>query len=241
MIIGVVTPSYLRARLLKRFLRRMPRQTFRDWRLVVVHDGPAPEVEAIVGRARAGDSRMAYAHTERTARDYGVSPRIEGVRHLMREVGPDYCVFWDDDNYFSRHALARIVDAIEGAGRPDLLLVPIRLDTILAPPRGVPIEELTWGQIDTGCLVVRPRLALEGYQDILDCAARDSCAVGRNTDFRVFQYIRDRKAGCRIELASCRPIGIHDGLRTPVYIRGILGIPPLGLAPRILRRDRWSR
>jgi hypothetical protein len=153
---------------------------------------------------------------------------------------PDYCVLWDDDNYFSKHALSRIVDAIEKAGRPDLLLVPFRLQTELAPPRGVPIEELTWGQIDTGCLVVKPELGLAGYEDILETASKNARPVERNTDFRVFKYIRDRRADCRIRLASCEPIGIHDGLRMPVRIRGVLGIPPLGLVPRILRRDAWS-
>ena len=64
MIIGIVTPSYLRVKFLKRFLRLMPRQTYTDWRLIVVHDGPSLEVKSFVDRAREQDSRIAYAQTQ---------------------------------------------------------------------------------------------------------------------------------------------------------------------------------
>jgi hypothetical protein len=134
MTIGVITPTYLRTRFLWRFLRTMPRQTYPDWRLLVVHDGPNPAVEALVDQAR--DPRIGYAHTERKTNDYGVSPRLEGLRRMIGEVGPEYCVFWDDDNLFSRHALRRIVDALDQGGRPDLLLVPIRNNEKILPPSG---------------------------------------------------------------------------------------------------------
>lgn len=230
MLIGIVTPSYLREKVLRRFLRRMSLQTYRDWKLVVVHDGPNPAIEAIVGEARARDPRFAYTHTERRSNNYGASPRAEGLRFLIREVSPDYCVFWDDDNYFWKGALRRIAAAIEQAGRPDLLLVPIRYDHRILPPPGVTPDQISWGQVDTGCLVARPRIALESYEDMLENFANQADPKFFYTqDARCFLYIRDQVPGVKIGMASMRPIGVHNGLIPSVFVRSLLGIPPLGL------------
>jgi hypothetical protein len=241
MIIGVVTPSYLRMKFLRRFLRLMPRQTYRDWRLIVVHDGPNPEAQALVERARARDSRIAYAHTEGRSNNYGVTPRLEGLRYMIREVGADYCVLWDDDNYFSRGALRWIADRIEAAGHPDLLLVPIRFETTQAPPTDVPIEKLGYAQVDTGCIVVKPQLAVEGYEHMLRTSPTDDPMYYFTQDLRLFQHIRDEMSGVKIAVAHGRPIGIHDGLRIPIFIRSNLKMPRLGILPYLFRRDVYSK
>ncbi len=78
MRIGVITPTYVRPKLLNRFLRRMQQQTYPDWRLVVVHDGPNEDIERLVRRASEQDARVAYTHTDRRSNNYGVTPRAEG-------------------------------------------------------------------------------------------------------------------------------------------------------------------
>ena len=167
MIIGIVTPSYLRVKFLKRFLRLMPRQTYTDWRLIVVHDGPSLEVKSFVDRAREQDSRIAYAQTQERTNNYGVTPRAEGLRYMIREVGADYCVLWDDDCYFHKNALQQIVNSLEEAGRPDLLLVPMRYRRKLVPNPGASPDQLDWGDLDTGSIILRPKLGLDGYEELL--------------------------------------------------------------------------
>lgn len=240
MIIGIVTPSYLRVKFLKRFLRLMPRQTYTDWRLIVVHDGPSLEVKSFVDRAREQDSRIAYAQTQERANNYGVTPRAEGLRYMIREVDADYCVLWDDDCYFHKNALQQIVNSLEEAGRPDLLLVPMRYRRKLVPNPGASPDQLDWGDLDTGSIILRPKLGLEGYEELLKKDSNYFCGDGLCQDFRLFLYIREERPDVRIRVASCRPIGVHDGLRTQVYIRNLFGIPPLGIGSRILRRDVWS-
>jgi glycosyltransferase involved in cell wall biosynthesis len=237
MTIGVITPTYQRARLLRKFLARMERQSYPGWRLIVVHDGPDDAIKSLVDRARRADSRIAFSHTERRTNNYGVSPRIEGLHHMIRGVGADYCVFWDDDNLFSRHALGRIAAAIVETDHPDLLLMPIRSDRRVLPPRGVPVESLDWGQVDTGCLVVRPALALESYESMLKLYPDGNPSVFYTQDFKLFKLIREARPTPRIRLASGRPIGVHDGLRFTVYLRSVFAIKPLGLANRFFKRD----
>ncbi len=160
---------------------------------------------------------------------------------MIREAQPDYCVFWDDDNLFWKHAIARIVAALEEAGRPDLLLVPIRYGKEMKPPGGVAIEQLTWGDVDTATMVVRPEVGLESYEHMLRTYHEEEPKFFYTQDARCFLHIRDQLPGVRIAAAGGGPIAMHDGLRTTVYVRNLLGLPPLGIASRFLRRDASSR
>lgn len=234
---GIIVPTYERTKYLKRLLPRMASQTHPGWRLIVVHDGPNENMGSLVDEARARDSRISYGHTERRANNFGVSPRIEGLRHMIREGVADYCVFWDDDNYFSRHALARIAAALAEADHPDLLLMPILCERRVWPPPGIPVEGLDWGHVDTACLVVRPTLALDCYEQMLKTHGDEGPHFFYTQDFRLFKTIRESRPAPRITIATGRPIGIHDGLRRTVYVRHMLGIPSFGLVNRMFTRD----
>ena len=163
----VVTPTFRREALLHRFLKRIRKQTYRDWKLVVIHDGPSPPTQALVARFRALDPRIEYMHTAAWTNDMGVSPRHEGVRRVLEGKPPDYCLFWDDDNFFAIDALKRVTDALEASGRPELLIVSMRYRGRDLPPRDIPVSKLIPGQIDMGSLVIRPLLALSAYADLV--------------------------------------------------------------------------
>lgn len=230
--ICVVTPTYRREALLRRFLERIRRQTYPHWRLVVVHDGPNPSVAALVARYRAADPRIEYLETAAPFNDTGVTPRLEGARHALAGDPPDYCVFWDDDNYFDTDALRKIAEAVESAGRPDLLIVSMDYRGRIVPPRGVAVAALAPGQVDTANLVIRPGLARAGYEEVLRKKAASPGLNIYTSDFMVFDYVRGLASAPRIRAATDILVGFHDGLRWGPYLRQRLGIPPLGLAGR---------
>jgi glycosyltransferase involved in cell wall biosynthesis len=228
----VITPTYRRETLLRRFLKRICKQTYRNWRLVVVHDGPNPSTEGLVSRFRADDPRIEYTHTATRTNDTGVSPRHEGARHAIAQGPPDYCVFWDDDNYFALDALELIVDALDSAVRPDLLMVSMQYGTRILPPRDVPVSALVPGQVDTANLVISPRLALAAYADVLREKAENPGKDIYTSDYMVFDFLRRQRPVISIGQALDVLVGFHDGLRWRPYIRHLLGIPPLHLADR---------
>jgi len=98
----IITPTYHRESLLVRFLKQVKSQTYGCWRLLVVHDGPNPLTEQLVGRFRALDPRIEYLNIPTRGNDFGVTPRLEALRHAVRTHPPDYAVSWDDDDYFVR-------------------------------------------------------------------------------------------------------------------------------------------
>src|SRR4051812_32034160 len=107
--LGIVTPTFRRPTLLRRFLNRLLRQSYPHWRAVIVHDGPSREIAALVEKYTARDNRITYLQTKPAANDVGVTPRHAGASHFASLTDlPDYCIFWDDDNYFATAALQKI-------------------------------------------------------------------------------------------------------------------------------------
>jgi hypothetical protein len=97
------------------------------------------------------------------------------------------------------------------------------------------------GDVDTACLVLKPHIAVECFDVMLKNHAGKGPDAFYTIDIQFFLHVRDQMPGARINVASCRPIAVHDGLRIPVYIRSLFGLPSLGIARRILRRDLWSK
>src|SRR3954468_3264447 len=93
--LGIVTPTFRRPKLLRRFLNRLLRQTYPHWRAVIVHDGPSAEIAALVSPFMLRDGRITYLQTQIAANDVGVTPRHAGASHFTNLTdAPDYCIFW---------------------------------------------------------------------------------------------------------------------------------------------------
>lgn len=228
---GIVTPTLDRRTLLSRHLRRVRKQTYRQWQLLVVHDGPSATMREVVEDFQRADPRISYLETPALGNDSGVTPRLEGICHFIaRQPFPDYVVFWDDDNAYATDALERIAASLERAEWPDLLLVGVRYGTEMIPPANVPIQSLKVGQIDTASLVFRPLLARDAYASVRQHLTVAREEVLRFNDFLAYRYV-DRLDPPRI---IARDAGIfvcqHDGLRMGPYIRTALRIPPLSIA-----------
>jgi glycosyltransferase involved in cell wall biosynthesis len=228
---GIITPTFNRRVLLRRYLRRVGLQTYRQWRLLVVHDGPNPSVRSLVEGFGRSDSRVAYLETEVSAANSGVTPRLEGVSQLVAaDPAPDYVVFWDDDNDYAVDALERIAVAVEAADRPDLLLVGVKYGSEIIPPADVPLQALTVGQVDTASLIFRPSLARDAFASVQRHMELAPEEVLHFCDFLAYQYVNQlvppRSVKRDVSVLVCR----HDGLRWGPFIRQALGIPRLGLA-----------
>ena len=228
---GIVTPTFNRPVLLRRHLQRMGRQTYRQWRLLVVHDGPNPSIRSLVEGFGQSDLRIGYTETEVAAKNAGLTPRLKGIEHLeAAHPAPDYVLSWDDDNAYAVDALERIAAALEVAGRPDLLLVCVKYGSKIIPPAGLPVRSLMVGQVDTASMIFRPSLAKEAYTSVNRRSEATRDQPVRFDDFLVYQYVTrltpPRSIARDVGVVVCQ----HDGLRWGPFIRLALGIPPLGVA-----------
>jgi glycosyltransferase involved in cell wall biosynthesis len=228
---GIITPTFNRPVLLRRHLQRISKQSYHQWRLLVIHDGPNPSIRSLVDEFRKTDERLTYTETAVAAKNAGLTPRLIGIKHFSASNNPpDYLLSWDDDNSYSVDALERIANALELAGLPDLLLVCVKYGAKFIPPADVPIRSLAVGQIDTASLIFRPSLAKEAYSNVHQRWEDTPKAAVRFDDFLAYRYVTELIPPRSIARDTGVLVCQHDGLRWGPYIRTALGIPPLGLA-----------
>ena len=231
--IAIVTPTYRRTSFLAPFVRQVIRQDYGAWRLVIVHDGDDRQTRDLVKGFAARDGRIHFANTDQRANDFGITPRLLGVKLIANGDLADYTVFWDDDNAFFPGALTSIVHSLEYYGMPEVLLVPVRYQNSTRPHPG-PVEHLRVGQVDMANFVVRSPLAARVYEEVWQRVRRDGRPYIQ--DFLFLDALRRELGPGHIRQANCRPLGRYDGLRILEAMRWKLGIPYLGLS-----RFPWFR
>lgn len=74
-------------------------QTYENWELVLVHDGPAEELDAASRLAIESDPRIRFFETEARANDWGHTPRQFAFDKLKSAVDCDFVVVTNSDNY----------------------------------------------------------------------------------------------------------------------------------------------
>ena len=231
--IAIVTPTYRRTSLLASFIRQVVRQDYEAWKLVIVHDGVDLKTHDLVKCFTTEDGRIYFANTDKRANDFGITPRLLGVKLIDSCDLADYTVFWDDDNSFFTGALSAIVRALESSGNPDALLVPIYYQNTTLP-RSLPVQQLGIGQIDMANFVVRSDLAPRLYEQVWKRVLNKERSYTQ--DFLFLDVLRKELGPTRIRHANCQPIGRYDGLRIIETLRWKCGIPYLGLS-----RFSWFR
>lgn len=234
--IGIITPTYSRNRLLKRFIHQICRQHYQNWRLVVVHDGPNPETQAMVAQFASQDQRITYLELETRANDSGTTPRFQGANYLATQEQVDYLVFWDDDNSFRRDALAQINADLLTKGCPKMLLVPFWHENKLLPPQPIDLDQIHAGLIDSANPVVRAELGAKCFAQVVQ-QIQQHPEKAYISDFLFFAELREYLPPSEILFATNLPaIGTHDGLRLIQGLRWALRIPSLRLG-----RYAWYR
>ena len=175
-----------------------------------MHDGPnAAFYNDYVARTPS-DSRIRFSLTERRTGDMGNSQRMQVLSEAAAKAGPDdYCVLWDDDNYFHPGALSLIAETLAGTGYPDLLLVPLKHRGKVLPPADKKISELARGDLDSGCFVLRAA-CYESIRPTLQ--AVEDCYL---FDLTLFKAMRTG-GGAVVGGFAMPPVGEYDGLHASV-------------------------
>ena len=96
--IGVVIPCYNSEKYIEKTIDSLKKQTFVDWKCVIVNDGSTDNSEEIILKCIDSDKRFSYIKQE----NQGVPPRNVGIRSLDSKY--IFCLDSDDiidENYFS--------------------------------------------------------------------------------------------------------------------------------------------
>lgn len=95
-MISCITTTYKRPKLLKRAIESVLKQTYEDWELIVVHDGPADEETTKLMRAyEDADDRIKMIELFENHGNH-TKPKNHGIL----ESGGEYICYLDDDNEY---------------------------------------------------------------------------------------------------------------------------------------------
>ena len=111
--VAVIIPTFNRPKFLPEAIESVQRQTFQDWRLVIVGDGSGPETEAAVAPF-LDDPRIAFIPQTRSG---SANARTRGIS----ETSAQLIAYLDDDNLWYPDFLARAVDCMASNPTVDVL------------------------------------------------------------------------------------------------------------------------
>ena len=119
-VVTIILPTFNRARFLPEAFASIDAQTFRDWELIVVDDGSTDDTEAVV---RAWSDRIdRHLHYVKQENRGAYGARNTGLDHATGE----YVAFFDSDDLWLPHHLARCVEALTRSAEVDWIYAACR-------------------------------------------------------------------------------------------------------------------
>lgn len=94
--LAIIAASYRNYRSVHVLIHSLLCQTLQNWHLLLVHDGPDPQMRAEVARYIETNPRIEMLETPTRHNDYGHSPRGYGLERAKSE----FVMFTNDDNYY---------------------------------------------------------------------------------------------------------------------------------------------
>ncbi len=169
--IGVVTRTKDRAVLLRRALESVQKQTYNNWRLVVVNDGgDRDSVDWLVEKIFAGDERVQVVH-------HAVSKGMEAASNAgISTLKTDYVLIHDDDDSLAPEFMSAMAATMVDKQRtfPSIKGIACRINTVYETVIGneITIERIepfkSWhsDSLDEGFLSVQKMLVRNQFPPI---------------------------------------------------------------------------
>jgi len=119
-LVTIILPTFNRARFLPEAFASIDAQTFRDWELIVIDDGSTDDTEAVVRAWSERIDRPLHYLKQENRGAYGA--RNTGLDHATGE----YVAFFDSDDLWLPHHLARCVEALTRSEHVDWVYAACR-------------------------------------------------------------------------------------------------------------------
>ena len=154
--VSMICVAYRRPVQIKVTIASMLAQTFQDWELLVIHDGPegAEEIRSVCDLF--ADSRIRFENTEVRYNDFGHSLRELG----LSKVTGEFVGHTNDDNYYAPVYLERMVAGLESG------FDFVYCNMLHSYGGWTPVDTVPrWGQIDGGGWLARKSILPVQWKD----------------------------------------------------------------------------
>ncbi|HCR30416.1 MAG TPA: hypothetical protein DIV79_10405 [Opitutae bacterium] len=136
-------------------------QTYENWELLFIHDGPSSELGELERNIIASDNRIRFFETKSRANDWGHTPRQKGFEQVSDHIAGEFIVVSNSDNYHVPGYIEKMLEAFD--------------DTTDAVYCNMSHDYYSWRNFDTrleysfidcGCVMARREIALAaGWND----------------------------------------------------------------------------
>ena len=136
-------------------------QTYDNWELLFIHDGPSGKMGEIGKRIIESDKRIRFIETDRRANDWGHTPRQKGFEEVKENIEGDFLVVTNSDNYHVPGFIEKMLEAFDSS--TDAVYCNMSHDYYSWRNFETRLE---YSFIDCGCVMARKKVALAaGWND----------------------------------------------------------------------------
>lgn len=136
-------------------------QTYDNWELLFVHDGPSKEMGKIDKSIIESDKRIHFIETDKRANDWGHTPRQRGFEQVASRIDGDFLVVSNSDNYHVPGFVEKMLEAFDET--TDAVYCDMSHDYYSWRNFETRLE---YSFIDCGCVMARREIALAaGWND----------------------------------------------------------------------------
>lgn len=137
-------------------------QTYTNWELLFIHDGPSDELDENSKAIIESDARIRFMETAQRAKDWGHTPRQIGFEELRKNNGSgDFLVVTNSDNYHVPGYIEKMLEHFDDGTQA------VYCDMVHEYYSWRNFEtRLEYSFIDCGCVMARSNTALKaGWND----------------------------------------------------------------------------
>jgi hypothetical protein len=156
-MVDIIAVTYGQNEILKCFINSIKSQTSNKWRLILIHDGPNPNLrEELINENYLNDSKIEF---------YEYSSRTENYGHILRKWGVEnhikneYVLITNGDNYYIPNMIEEVLKRNEDFIYFDLVHSHKNPRNHNKSTYGYMDTKLSCSNIDMGCVVIKSDLA----------------------------------------------------------------------------------
>jgi glycosyltransferase involved in cell wall biosynthesis len=156
MILDILCVTYNQNESLKCFINSIKSQTNPNWRLIIVHDGPNPNLKLDLLNNNYLTNNVLFIEYPHRTQNYGHHLRAWGLKNFVEN---DYILITNGDNYYTPNMVNEVLNKNEDFIFFDCIHSHKRKKNHNKQDYGLMVSELKESMIDMGCVVVKSNLA----------------------------------------------------------------------------------
>lgn len=167
-MVDIIAVTYGQNEILKCFINSIKSQTSNNWRLILIHDGPNPDLKKELEIENYLNNNIEYHEYSARTKNYGHILRDWGIKNFIKN---QYVLITNGDNYYTPNMIEEVLKRNEDFIYFDLVHSHNNINNHNRSTYGYMNTKLINSHIDMGCVIIKSDLVKKtGFNDISHAA-----------------------------------------------------------------------